>query len=854
MLRKSLKIIFSFLVLLTVFNFGNFSDKKVDFHLISYAQAQSYDNLNNTQLDMACKSGDPAACAAQAERRSGLAMPLPDVKKDYGAMTDAELQSLCSSSDTSACTEVDARAAAKKARLTTACDGGDQAACDELNGKSAFTLAELKGENNGYNLFSGGVNYTLGALGAPLQILVRLILLPVASGILWLVGNAFDASLSVTVFNVGFAINTDIITSVWAIFRDFINVAFIFSLLYIAILTILGISTQNNKKILTSIILAAIFVNFSLFVTKIVFDTSNIISAALYNKMITASKEQSSKNGYDSVTVGGVIMSGFQLQKFYKAEAAPVDKSLWDKIVDKADELKAYFTANSLFNAVMNLILVCIAIWVFTYATVLLLMRLVGMIVLMVTSPLAFVGTAIPFLKSQSEEWWKNLINLSLIGPIFMFFMLLVVKFIGARGDIILGLKKTGTSVGVGEQTLTVLGEYLYFFIIVFLMITAVKETKKLSGALGAIIDKIVQALIVAIGLAITGGASAAMSGAGALAKMGATSSSGLARGLSRTYTGLANSAPSKFVGGIANSVLTGKKADDGTVTGRITNLLGDSTRNSFKKASGIDMAEISKGKEKWKKDYAKSVSNQADEIGPKEEFEKVKQLKTIQESVKTQAESNLRRSKDGDDEKTVKDFDTATETHTKNTEDKNASDERMKQLAIELNNAIHKSGAGSTEADDAQVKFNEEQNKNKDINRAFEESETKLTGAKKEFEDKKKDFVTKVEESMGTTLDKLQKEIDTTNDLIVQKTKEKNEFIANIEKKGFWTTGTTNSENKKLANQLRSGKGVENEDKKNLEAIKKALKDSGIDLGSGTVESKPKDDKDKKEKEKPKP
>lgn len=833
MARKFLKIIFSVFILLTVFNFGSFFEKGSNFSIKPsvYAVEETVAE-KQTRIQNEIKANNDTIGFLQA-------------KLAAGTMTSAEYDELEWLQD------------------------ANIALHQELEAMAAADIATTVAEDDGtYGFFKdfGNVSAGIGFLG--LNTAIRLIILPFVSGILWLVGNIFDLSLAFTIFSVGSVIDASLIEQVWRVVRDFINVGFIFMLLYIAIKTILGLSSQNNKKILASIILAAIFVNFSLFVTRIIIDTSNIISATIYNKMISEAKETRVKLGAsptESISAGTLIMSGFKLQTFNSTSVS--DKPWYKKLGEKIKEGLEMLTFTSFLNGLLNLALVLITIWMFTYATALLVGRLVGIIILMVTSPLAFVGGAIPFLKSQSEEWWKNLINFSLIGPIFMFFLLLIIKFLGARTDLIGALTKTGTSIGIGDSTLTIMGEFLFFFIIVFLMITAVKKTKELSGALGGIIDKITQAIIIAIGMAVTGGASAAMSlgskaavSMGSAAARGATSGNKLISGLSRTYTGISNSgivkATSKTIGfgkGVLDSALTGKKADEGTVSGRIINSLGGAARSRFKSVSGIDMSNIEKEREKWKKDYEKSVASQADKIGPKEDLEKIKTLEAMQRNIETQSESNFRRSPDAEDKKTVTEFDEATKTHEKNTTDKKASDERLKQLALELNNVLLKNPANSTKAGEAQKRFDEEENKNKEINKNFGESKTKLDTADTDFKEKQKKFTTEVEDSMGVSLTKIKEDIKSTSALITKKTLERNEFIAKVEKQGFFTTGTTQADNKKLADKLRSGKGVENEDKKNLEAIKKALKDSGIDLGGETEEKKTKDAAPKKE-EPPKP
>jgi hypothetical protein len=69
----------------------------------------------------------------------------------------------------------------------------------------------------------------------------------------------------------------------WIKVRDFINILFLFELLWISIATILQISSFNAKSMLLKVILAALLTNYSLFVTRVMFDLSNLIAVEFYN-------------------------------------------------------------------------------------------------------------------------------------------------------------------------------------------------------------------------------------------------------------------------------------------------------------------------------------------------------------------------------------------------------------------------------------------------------------------------------------------------------------------------------------------------------------------------------------------
>ena len=93
--------------------------------------------------------------------------------------------------------------------------------------------------------------------------------------IMTLAGNLLNYALNVFVIGFGtqFSGNVGVVVNEsWALLRDLFNLTFIFGLVYIGFKMILGSDDRNSRKWLINIILAALLVNFSLFVTKFIVD------------------------------------------------------------------------------------------------------------------------------------------------------------------------------------------------------------------------------------------------------------------------------------------------------------------------------------------------------------------------------------------------------------------------------------------------------------------------------------------------------------------------------------------------------------------------------------------------------
>jgi hypothetical protein len=82
-----------------------------------------------------------------------------------------------------------------------------------------------------------------------------------------------DFGGNVTGTGIGAAIDT-----LWSVVRDFFNIIFIFAIIYLGFKMILGSDDSGTKRALVYLIIAALLVNFSLFISKFIVDFSNILA------------------------------------------------------------------------------------------------------------------------------------------------------------------------------------------------------------------------------------------------------------------------------------------------------------------------------------------------------------------------------------------------------------------------------------------------------------------------------------------------------------------------------------------------------------------------------------------------
>lgn len=347
-------------------------------------------------------------------------------------------------------------------------------------------MAALK--STASNVFSGVAGWILKGL----SYLLVLIVIPVMGVVLTIAGNFFDSMMYFSLHISEYTSQLGAIREVWAMFRDTINVLFIFLLLYIAIGTILQLSKIETKKMLVNIIISALFINFSLFITNIVIDTGNIFASSFYKAATTT-------NG-QTVAMSVRIMNALNPQSMFDTK---YDSS---KVDNAGKSMPMAVGLDMLILAVLQIALVGVAIWALFTASMLFLIRTISFFFLMALSPIGFLGHLLPKLEKYSTDWWDTLTNQAIAAPIFLFFMVMLTKMIDFNLDKAL-MQSTKSATALSFSA------YFNFFLIIGILVIAVKTTQKYSGELGKMATGWgASALGLAAGLA-TGGAAMALRG-----------------------------------------------------------------------------------------------------------------------------------------------------------------------------------------------------------------------------------------------------------------------------------------------------------------------------------------------------
>jgi hypothetical protein len=336
-----------------------------------------------------------------------------------------------------------------------------------------FFLTPLHAYAQGFNLLdfaSLGIDVVYGLLG---KIFWSLGI--IAGWLVWLIGQMIDYATTMSL-TAGFY-DSPAIDAGWSVIRDLCNMIFIFVLIYTGLSTVLNIGNAVViKKMLTSVVIAALLINFSLFITKVVIDVSNVGTAWFV---------QGVKNIGGGVGVSDSVRSVLQM----------------DKLVENEDFGARAVTKESFVAGIAFLIINCVAIYVFFQVAFFLIARIVAFIFLLVTSPLGFLGgLGLKQLDSYSKKWWEELQAQALMAPMF-FLMLYLTLFIVDQVDaLIFGTAVSTVDPVTGSSFAP--SNYVMFAIIVIMLLRCLDTAKEYSGELGGKIAGYVKS---ATGLALGG-------------------------------------------------------------------------------------------------------------------------------------------------------------------------------------------------------------------------------------------------------------------------------------------------------------------------------------------------------------
>ncbi len=232
------------------------------------------------------------------------------------------------------------------------------------------------------------------------------------SFLLYLAGVIFNFIVIELVFQFGenIAFSQGMLIA-WGILRDLANMVLLFGFIYIGIAIMLELPNYTFAKTLPRLILVAVLLNFSLFITGAFIDTMNAFAASIYRQAQPACAEGAPCADNVNYGVAGAIFKQTGLGTAF-AENGLNREAIAEKLEDPGKEAILYLSFATLF---------LITALVLFAASINLIARTVFLALYLVFSPLGFVGYAIPALEKHAKKNWTDpLISNALYAPVFV--------------------------------------------------------------------------------------------------------------------------------------------------------------------------------------------------------------------------------------------------------------------------------------------------------------------------------------------------------------------------------------------------------------------------------------------------
>lgn len=282
------------------------------------------------------------------------------------------------------------------------------------------------------------------------------------------------------------------INAAWVVVRDLVNISFIFLLLYEAVLLIVGQrNTQNVAKTIGMLVLSALLINFSLFFTKVLIDSSNVVTIGMYNSIL----KTACVDGRESCGLSDPFSKYLGINTIFSSDNPP---SMNAEMGIPA--LIVFFVG--------SFILLLATAFVFFVVSVIFFVRYIVLIILLMLSPIAYLGMAFPSIKKHSGEWWDSLKGQLLFGPIYMIFTWLILRLIATPG-FIKGAVNLNQAFDMSQPQPSpdAIGMIIKFVIIIALMIYSLIISKKVASEGSNMIGKLTGNATAFAGGAVMGGA-----------------------------------------------------------------------------------------------------------------------------------------------------------------------------------------------------------------------------------------------------------------------------------------------------------------------------------------------------------
>lgn len=219
----------------------------------------------------------------------------------------------------------------------------------------------------------------------------------------WVLGLFLDILVSVASFN--HFIDNQAPTAVdigWRLIRDLSNMMFIVIILIMAFGTIFKLQTYHAKSMLGKFIIMVFLVNFSKTICGFFIDFAQIAMMTFVNAF------------KDSAALD--IALGMQMDKFTSLHE--------EGNVSNADMMSV------MAAMLLSVVMLVVALGIIMAMTIILLFRVIIIWILVIFSPIAYIGQLLPQTKKYASQWWQEFGKYLIVGPVMAFFIWLALSIV----------------------------------------------------------------------------------------------------------------------------------------------------------------------------------------------------------------------------------------------------------------------------------------------------------------------------------------------------------------------------------------------------------------------------------------
>src|SRR3990167_629323 len=129
-------------------------------------------------------------------------------------------------------------------------------------------------------------------------------------------------------------------------------------------------------------------------------------------------------------------------------------------------------------------VLAIYAAFILLAGAIMFILRVVVLWLVMIFSPIAFLGMILPSMEKYSGMWWKYLINQSFFAPAFLFMFMLVTKFINSDfvDSIFEVSSNSDLKIVLGLDGGKIALTFFHFFVVGGLMMACLIVARQLGG------------------------------------------------------------------------------------------------------------------------------------------------------------------------------------------------------------------------------------------------------------------------------------------------------------------------------------------------------------------------------------